>query len=80
MSEREKRLAFERHQEVMRLIQAAEARILEIEALFSDPSYYQRTPLDEVRRLENERAGLEEELARLMAEWEQEEERLQALG
>ena len=80
MSEREKRIALERHSEVMHLIQAAESRVLEIQGLFADPGFYEKASADEVRRLERERAGLEKELAGLLAEWERGEERLQALG
>jgi ATPase subunit of ABC transporter with duplicated ATPase domains len=79
-SEREKRIALERHHELMRLIQAAESRVAEIHALFAEPAFYERTTPDEVRRLEAERTGLEKELVGLLAEWEVGEERLQALG
>jgi len=79
-TEREKRMALERHHEVTHLIEAAEGRIAEIDETFSAPGYYERTPPDDVRRLEDERAGLAREVAGLMAEWEAGEERLQALG
>jgi ATPase subunit of ABC transporter with duplicated ATPase domains len=80
MSEREKRLALERHHEVMRLIEAAESRIAEIERQFADPTFYGTTSPEDVRRLEGERTGLEEELGTLIAEWERGEESLQKLG
>jgi ABC-type multidrug transport system ATPase subunit len=80
MSERERQLAIERHREVMRLIEAAEARVAEIEAVFADPAFYGKTSPEEVRRLEGERAGLAEEIRGLLTEWERGEERLQALG
>jgi hypothetical protein len=52
--------------------------VSEIEALFSDPSFYEGASPDEVRRLEGERAGLTREIRELMAEWERGEERIQA--
>ncbi|MYJ68311.1 MAG: hypothetical protein F4087_07395, partial [Gemmatimonadetes bacterium] len=57
-------------------IEAAEARVAEIEAVFADPSFYAGASPDEVRRLEEERAGLVEEVAALMGEWEGVEEEL----
>jgi ATPase subunit of ABC transporter with duplicated ATPase domains len=80
MSEREKRAALERQQEVMHLIEAAESRVAEIERLFADPTFYARKLPEDVRRLEGERAGLRVELEKLIAEWELGEESLQASG
>jgi hypothetical protein len=80
MSEREKRMAIERQHEVLRLIEAAESRVAEIEKRFADPGFYARTSPEEVRGLEVERTGLQEELKKLMAEWEAGEEQLQAQG
>jgi ATPase subunit of ABC transporter with duplicated ATPase domains len=80
VSEREKRLTLERHQELMRLIEAAESRVAGIQAEFADPAFYARTSPEDVRRLESERARLADELAKLIAEWELMEERIQALG
>ncbi|MDE2754164.1 MAG: ABC transporter C-terminal domain-containing protein, partial [Gemmatimonadota bacterium] len=51
-------------------IEAAEARVAEIEAVFANPSYYAGASPGEVRRLEEERAGLVDRVAALMAEWE----------
>jgi ABC-type multidrug transport system ATPase subunit len=78
MSERDKRMALERHQEVLHLIQAAESRVAEIEALFSDPAFYGSATPQEVRRLQQEQGGLEKELEGLMAEWERGEKLLEA--
>jgi ATPase subunit of ABC transporter with duplicated ATPase domains len=77
MSEREKRMAVERQHEVMHLIEAAESRVGEIERQFAEPTFYAKTSSEDVRRLENERAGLKTELEKLMAEWERGEETLQ---
>ena len=42
----------------------------EIEAVFANPSYYAGASPGEVRRLEEERAGLVDRVAALMVEWE----------
>ncbi|MCY4574819.1 MAG: ABC-F family ATP-binding cassette domain-containing protein, partial [Gemmatimonadetes bacterium] len=51
-------------------IEAAEARVAEIEAVFADPAFYAEASPGEVRKLEEERTGLVEEVAARMAEWE----------
>ena len=77
--ERERRLAQDRHAELMHLIEAAESRVAEIDALFADGAYYAKTSAEDKRGLEAERAGLAGETKELMAEWEQTEERISAL-
>jgi ABC-type multidrug transport system ATPase subunit len=79
-SAREKQQALERHHEVLHLIEAVESRVAEIEALFSEPSFYKRSASEEVRQLELERTGLVRELSELMLEWEKGEERIRDLG
>jgi ATPase subunit of ABC transporter with duplicated ATPase domains len=76
----EKKMAQDRHAELMHLIEAAESRIAEIDAQFADPDFYLRSPTAERRRLEDERAGLAREAAQLMEEWERTEEKIQAWG
>jgi energy-coupling factor transporter ATP-binding protein EcfA2 len=56
--------------EVTDRIQAAEARLAEIDALFCRPDYFATTPAAEMRVRRAEREGLEAEIAALMAEWE----------
>ena len=51
-------------------IEAAEARVAEIEAVFANPAFYDEASPGEVRALEEERAGLVARVAGLMAEWE----------
>jgi ATPase subunit of ABC transporter with duplicated ATPase domains len=51
-------------------IQAAEARVRDIDGLFCQPDYFRRTPAGEVRAREAERTSLQSEIAGLMAEWE----------
>ena len=78
-SAREKKIAQDRHAELMHLIEAAEGRIGEIDALFARADFYQKTSKDEIRRLEKERTGLKSEAEGLMAEWERTEEKIRAL-
>ena len=77
---REKKVTQDRHTELMHLIEAAEARVAEIDDMFAEPTFYDGSAKDEIRRLEKERAGLSSEVDQLMAEWERSEERIRALG
>ena len=52
-------------------IEAAEARIKEIDAMFCEANYFEQTPPAEVRKAEAERNDMEREVNDLMAEWEQ---------
>jgi ATPase subunit of ABC transporter with duplicated ATPase domains len=56
--------------EVTAQIEATESRIAGIDATFCEPDYFARTPVSEVRVLEEERARLQREVSKLMAEWE----------
>jgi ATPase subunit of ABC transporter with duplicated ATPase domains len=64
--------------EVTTEIEAAEARIAEIDAGFCQPGYYEATPPDEVAGVERERAALQRRVEHLMAEWESLERELEA--
>ena len=68
--ERERKQAQERQNELMTRIETAESRIAEIDAIFCDQTYYERTPSEAVRELEAERSYCEYELNTLMEEWE----------
>ena len=57
----------------------AEARVQEIDELFCRPDYYEQTPPDDVRVLENERSRLQGDVADLIAEWGRTEEEMGAL-
>ncbi|MDE2676913.1 MAG: ABC-F family ATP-binding cassette domain-containing protein [Gemmatimonadota bacterium] len=70
LSYAQRRRLEERAGELAARIEAAEARVVEIEAVFGDPAFYPGASPEEVRRLEEERAGLVEEVAALMGEWE----------
>ncbi len=63
-----------RQAELTTQIEAAEARIKEIDAMFCEANYFEQTPPAEVRKAEAERNGLEREVSELLAEWEQIEE------
>jgi ABC-type multidrug transport system ATPase subunit len=76
---RERKLAQDRHVELMHLIEAAELRIAEIDALFADATYYAKTSVENRRSLEVERASLAKETQKLMAEWEETEEQIAAM-
>jgi ATPase subunit of ABC transporter with duplicated ATPase domains len=65
--------------EVTDRIQAAEARVGEIDALCCRPDYFATTPADEVRARQAERGDLEREIADLMAEWERLETEIGAI-
>jgi len=52
-------------------IEAAEARIKEIDAMFCEANYFEQTPPAEVRKAEAQRNDLGREVNDLMAEWEQ---------
>ena len=65
-----------RQEELTVSIEKAEARVAEIDEVFCEPKYYERTPPDEVKALETERSSLQSEVADLMAEWEGAEEEI----
>ena len=54
----------------MARIEAAEARMQEINAASCAPGFYDNTPADEVRGLQIERSELERDIETLTAEWE----------
>ncbi len=65
--------------EVIARIEEAEVRIGEINELFCDPGFYDRTGPDEVRALEGEQTALRNEVEELTAKWEEAEEELALL-
>jgi ATPase subunit of ABC transporter with duplicated ATPase domains len=54
-------------------IEAAEARVAEIDAAYCAPGFFEATPPQRVAELQQERAALDETLGRLMEEWERAE-------
>ena len=55
--------------ERMARIEQAEARLAEIDALRCEPTYYAKTPPDQIKALECEHADIERVLASLLEEW-----------
>ncbi len=51
-------------------IEVAESRKKAIAALYEDPTFYQRTPRDEIDRLVEESAALDHQIEELLVEWE----------
>ncbi|MCL4837032.1 MAG: ATP-binding cassette domain-containing protein [Thermoanaerobaculia bacterium] len=61
-------------------IEKAENRVHEINELFCNPGFFDKTSPADVRKLENEQRQLAARRDELMAEWEQLETELEALG
>jgi len=57
-------------EELTARIEAAEARVIEIDDLFCREGYFEKTPKAQIASAERERADLSDEVARLLAEWE----------
>ena len=74
VSEARKKQLLKRQDELTASIEEAEARVAEIDEVFCQPAYYERTAPDEVKALETERTSLQSEVADLMSEWERAEE------
>ena len=74
ISKARKKQLLKRQDELTASIEEAEARVAEIDEVFCQPAYYERTAPDEVKALETERTSLQSEVADLMSEWERAEE------
>ncbi len=77
--QRQKELARRRDQ-VTASVERAEARIHEINELFCDPAFFDRTSRHQVKKLEEEQKRLSGEVDSLMGEWETLEQEISALG
>ena len=66
----------ERQDRLTAKIEAAEARIKEIDGMFCAANYFEHTPRAEVKKAEAERNDLEREVRELMAGWAQTEEEM----
>jgi ATPase subunit of ABC transporter with duplicated ATPase domains len=73
-SKQGQRRAAMRLEELTGKIQAAEARIAEIDGTFCAAGYFERTPKAESSALERERSRLQSEVERLLEEWGELEE------
>ncbi len=60
-------------------IESAEARVNDINEIFCDPKFYDRTPDKEVRKLEQEQKTLSSKIEELMTRWEELEAEIAAL-
>jgi ABC-type multidrug transport system ATPase subunit len=69
-----------RRDEVTSAVEQAENRIHAIYEMFCDPTFFDRTSRDQVKRLEQEQKTLSEKVEQLMGEWEKLEEQLAELG
>jgi len=67
-----------RRDELVRQIEAAEARVHAISERFLDPSLFGRNAQREARKLEEEQKELKARLGELMEEWEKVEEDLES--
>jgi ATPase subunit of ABC transporter with duplicated ATPase domains len=61
-------------------VEKAESRINAINELFCDPTFFDRTAANEVKKLENEQKTLSTRIEELMGEWEKIESQLTELG
>ena len=76
---RQKELARKRDQ-VTAAVDQAESRVHAINELFCDPTFFDRTSRDQVKKLENEQKTLSAKVEELMGEWERIETELGELG
>ena len=60
-------------------IELAESRVHEINEVFCDATYFERTPAKEVKKIEQEQKSLKEQIEQQMTEWAQIEEELAGL-
>ena len=68
-----------RRDQVTAAVERHETRVHEINEIFCDPTYFERTPRDKVGKLEAEQKKLNAEIEALMAEWATIEEELESL-
>ncbi|HWM91037.1 MAG TPA: ATP-binding cassette domain-containing protein [Thermoanaerobaculia bacterium] len=69
-----------RRDELTAAVETAESRIHAINELFCDPTFFDRTSREQVKKLEGEQKTLSEKVEKLMGEWEKIEEQLAELG
>jgi ATPase subunit of ABC transporter with duplicated ATPase domains len=78
--QRQQKKLSERRDQVTIAVEKAESRIHEINELFCDPTFFDRTSRDKVKKLEEEQKKLSTQVAGLMGEWEGIESQLAGLG
>ncbi len=77
--QRQKELG-KRRDQVTATVEQAESRINAINEMFCDPTFFDRTSRDKVKKLEDEQKKLNAQVETLMGEWEKIEEELAGLG
>ena len=65
-----------RIEEITREVENAESRVHEINEIFCDPTYFEKTPREEVQKLETEQKRLKGRMEERMEEWAELEEEL----
>jgi ATPase subunit of ABC transporter with duplicated ATPase domains len=78
--QRQQKKLSDRRDQVTVQVEKAEARIHEINELFCDPTFFDRTSRDKVKKLEEEQKKLSTQVTGLMGEWEGIESQLAGLG
>ncbi len=76
VSKARKKQLLRRQEALTASIEEAETRMAEIDEVFCEPAYFERTSADEVKILETERTSLQSEVAELTSEWESTEEEI----
>jgi len=61
-------------------VENAESRVHAINEMFCDPTFFDRTPREQVKKLENEQKTLSAKVEELMGEWERIETEMAELG
>ncbi|MFL6292001.1 MAG: ABC-F family ATPase, partial [Thermoanaerobaculia bacterium] len=69
-----------RRDELTTAVEQSENRIHAIIEMFCDPTFFDRTSRDQVKKLEGEQKTLSEKVEKLMGEWEKIEEQIAGLG
>jgi len=68
-----------RIEEITREVESAESRVHEINEIFCDPTYFEKTPHKEVQKLETEQKRLKAQMEERMEEWAELEEEMEEL-
>jgi len=69
-----------RRDELTATVEQSENRVHAINEMFCDPTFFDRTSRDQVKKLEGEQKTLSEKVEKLMGEWEKIEEQIAELG
>ncbi|HWN44198.1 MAG TPA: ATP-binding cassette domain-containing protein [Thermoanaerobaculia bacterium] len=69
-----------RRDELTAAVEQSENRVHAINEMFCDPTFFDRTSRDQVKKLEGEQKTLSEKVEKLMGEWEKIEEQIAGLG